>query len=256
MRREHTNYLMQCWKRRRFGDGVKFLGRPLRVALYRLRRSAGRAGAAGDPAAGSGRGEALDGRVHGVFAEPPRCGEALPCDARLRAEVEGQLRGVYRLAGGAYRQLMAAGAGEVSLSGLTDGEDVHCWHRLYWAVRYARAAWAGHDRALEALRGQLTAWLDGRKSGEADAAYTLAERICSIAEVLFWASTREPGLTEEFRLKLKQQARRDARLGSVLGSGRAILNLPRAVVVVVVVVVGQPPEAALARQMRKPASPC
>jgi hypothetical protein len=150
--------------------------------------------------------------VHGVFAEPARVGEGLTCDARLRAEVDGQLRGVYRLAGGAYRQLKAAGAGEVSLQGLTDGEDVHCWHRLYWAVRYARAAAAGHDKALGALRERLTAWLDGRKSGEAYAAYTAAERICSIAEVLFWSSACEPGLTEEFRLKLKQQVRRDARL--------------------------------------------
>ncbi len=213
--REHTNFLLQCCKRRRFGDGAKFLTRPLRVSLYRLRRRAASKAAIAEATATTADDAAgLDGRVHGVFA--PLCvkGEKVLEDGLLAMDVDAQLRGVYRLAGGAYRPLVPPGATEVSLQGLLDSEDVHCWHRLYWAGRFARAAAAGHEKALDALIVQLTAWLDGpqKHCRESQAAYTLAERICSIAEVLFWTAAGERGLPEALTLQLKSQSRRDARL--------------------------------------------
>ena len=124
---EHTNFLLQCCKRRRFRDGARFLARPLRATLYRLRRRAARPAAAAGPARMDDLGgESVDGCVHGVFVPLPVAGAALGCDARLMAEVDGQVLGVCRLAGGGYFRRKPGEAASLAVRALPDAEDRHC----------------------------------------------------------------------------------------------------------------------------------
>lgn len=185
--REQTNFLMQCCRTAHFGDGATFLARPLRASLYRWKLRTTASVSASRITIPDPSPPTFDSAVHTLFADPPRPGERLPDEPRLLVDAQSQLQGLFRLAGGAIRPIRTGDGGAASLLSLNDPEDRHSWHRLYWAVRYAEAAALGLDDASSALHRELAAWLESVPSAEAQAAYTISERICCLAEVLFWA---------------------------------------------------------------------
>lgn len=135
-------------------------------------------------------GVSLASEIHNLFAGhgsyPPRLVE----ETGLFAEVEQQMVGVFRLAGGAYFDMRK------SLSDVQDIEHLHAYHRLYWAVRYARAVFRGHAGSLDALKRDLSAWMSQAWEGDVAVAapYTTSERIASLCEVLLWL--KQAGLPE------------------------------------------------------------
>jgi Heparinase II/III-like protein/Heparinase II/III N-terminus len=206
--RERANFLRQCWKQRRVRDGVRFLANPASTRVHRLRKqlyrilSPKRPQQPALPSPGSWN-PGVTG--HAIFNGRLPEGDTLAGVDALWADIDQQLQGNFRLAGGGYRKLDPNHPGP-----FTDAEDLHSYHRLYWAARYARASAFGHPSAQTALIRELGPWLDRGSEGDeiAMAAYTVAERITSLAEILFWAG--ETGLPGEFVVRIKRQAARDA----------------------------------------------
>jgi hypothetical protein len=231
---EHKNYLQQCWKTQRFGDSARFLGRPLRTSFYRLRRWARRSQARIEPAT-KVTAKPMTAEIHPVFRDAVPQRIAVTGIDLLFRDADRQLEGNYRLAGGAYRHLDGSRAAD-----LEDQEDRHSYHRLYWAARYARAAAFGHAAATPALYRELTAWLgsSGSAGDDAGAAYSVAERIASLAEVLFWTATEAPAefaarIPAKFVASVKERIWIDASLLSAniehrLGVHNHLLNNARA----------------------------
>ena len=195
---ERSNFLRQCWRTRRWKDGVGTLLLPLRMSLYRLRKEAlgrnKRNGIASIPNHSAAQQiPAFTSDVHPIFCNPP---SILKEPFRLEilfAEADAQLRGIFRLAGG-----RAASLDEATIESSKDPEDAHAYHRLYWALRYAQAASFGHTGAQQGFLRDLTRYLDGRWESSAIAAwpYTTAERIGSLTAILFWIDySRIPTLT-------------------------------------------------------------
>ena len=100
---------------------------------------------------------------------------------RLFSDVDKQIRGEFRLAGGAYHKIKFGAADQ-----FTEPEDAHAFDRLYWAARYARAAAFGHPDAIMQLRLSWVKWLIIPHGPVSFAPYTIAERIASLSECLFW----------------------------------------------------------------------
>ena len=227
---ERINLLRRCWETRRFLEGLHILVRPARAWLYRLGKrtrrkptvSLERRTADAAPCFGNAVSPVFAGRMNNF--ETPHDLEA------LFREVEQQLRGVFRLAGSDYR-----------ISGLDvsrrwlDAEHGHAFHRLYWAVRYAQAAGFGHASAAEGFERDWNVWRHESSRDEtlAHAAYTVSERIASLAESLYWLPGPAVGALV---LQLKEQMWTDACMLSKsiefhLGVHNHLLNNARALFV-------------------------
>jgi hypothetical protein len=138
----------------------------------------------------------------------------------LFRDVDRQIRGEFRLAGGGYKSVQFDAADQFS-----EVEDRHALHRLYWAARYARAAAFGHPDAIAALRSSWTKWFRIAHGPVAFATYTLAERIASLSECLFWSRHCTGGLTADEISSMKRQTWKDAyRLSANIESGLGVHN--------------------------------
>jgi len=184
---ERSNFLKQCRRNRRWLEFGREWVRPARHTLYRVRRRLLARGES-DSAVGLGapqtrRDEAFDENVADVFVENPSLAGPLTGTDTLFDEVDRQLDGTYRLAGGRSHALTPG-----ILEGLRDFEDHHAYHRLYWAVRYAQAAALRHPQSEQGLVRDLTRWFDTDWTGDRciGTAYTTSERIVSLVETLFW----------------------------------------------------------------------
>ncbi len=226
MTAEQTNYLQRCMRVYRFGDTLRFLSLPMRQSLFKVRKLVRRNGnrnvsaAIGDPAALPATTEirtAFGGAWSGT-------GESGAVDTLLR-DADEQIAGTYRLAGA--RQWLCD---PDRIETLADVEDKHAYHRLYWAVRFARAAAFGHKQAAAALEKELRSWLSRRHDPcVAMNSYTVSERIASLGETLFWA----PRISGDLVLRIKQEIWKDARhlaanLEYELGVHNHLLNNARA----------------------------
>lgn len=177
---------------------------PVRLPVYRLRKQAFRQrySTAARPEASCGPVDVSEAKVQSPFTSALPAPEQVDGLKSLFDEVNAQLRGNLRLSGG---RSLPVDPG--SLDQLEDAEDRHAYHRLRWAVRYARAAAYGHAGALEALAAAMQPWF--AKDWSADpcygSPYTVAERIASLAECLVWA----PGLrVAEWKKQIVEDARR------------------------------------------------
>jgi hypothetical protein len=139
---------------------------------------------------------------------------------RLFQDVDRQIRGEFRLAGGGYKSVQFEAADQFS-----ELEDRDALHRLYWAARYARAAAFGHPVAIAALQSSWRKWLQIARGTGAFAAYTLAERIASLSECLFWTRHCSGGLDANEICSMKLQIWTDAHhLSSQIESGLGVHN--------------------------------
>ena len=224
---ERSNFLRQCWRTGRWGDGVGTLLLPLRMSLYGMRKDVLRP--RGKPVQSARLPEheappAFSKDIFPLFGEnaPAVMGDNAMDLQALFAEVDSQIQGIYRLAGGRTVRLDIA-----NLDALEDAEDHHAYHRLYWALRYAMAAAYGHQHAGKALAEALPQWMDGRWSDSAVAAwpYTVAERIASLTSILFWIGRSGGSATASLVVPIKRQVWSDARqLSATIEYGLGLHN--------------------------------
>jgi Heparinase II/III N-terminus/Heparinase II/III-like protein len=211
---EQRAFLRRSLAERRVSDGLKYLAQPLRVSLYRMRKQGRRAPVRRLPVP-----YAIPNGLRVRAARAPFLPVLDPDILRpLFAEVDAQLGGTFRLAGAVVRRIAIE-----NTTGLTDEEEIHGLHRLQWAVRYAQAAAFGRPDALSGLVRDLSRWFEGAadRSTLASWPYTLAERISSFKEVLFWA----PTLSRELELQIAEQVWQDAQqLSATIEYGLGIHN--------------------------------
>ena len=126
---------------------------------------------------------------------------------RLFAEVDGQLAGKCRLAGGRVQNLAA-----VPVETLNDAEDQHAYHRLYWIARYATAAFFGHQGAERELIAGFEGWTNSEWETSLIARwpYTVAERIASLTTALFWIESNKGVSLATLIVPMKRQIWCDA----------------------------------------------
>src|SRR5205807_10289452 len=112
---EQRNFLSQCWRRNRWAEGLGDLMLPVRRSVWRLRRRQRHAEAAraATPA------PELSPEIHRLFSDTAGAPGGLASEV-LFAEIDLQLEGVYRLAGGRSTRLYAG-----ALENLPDPEDRH-----------------------------------------------------------------------------------------------------------------------------------
>lgn len=178
---ERINFLVQCLRNFYWKAALDEVIYPPRYILYRLRKVF-RAKPAG-PIQAPLPTRVVSAEIQDIFVSEVAIPSSLDGLTQLFADVEKQLQGVYRLAGGGYLQV-----NQDDLSSFADLENSHAFHRLYWAVRYAQAAFAGHAQAEDALVKELRNWLaiDWSHDNAFYASYTVSERIASLGEILFW----------------------------------------------------------------------
>jgi hypothetical protein len=230
---ERRNYLKRCRQERRWRELGRELARPLRYRLYQLKQDVlGRNGVADRIRfqIGIDTESVLTPAIPDVFAGNVALPARLEGVQRLFEDVDLQLAGTYRLAGGACYQLDLERLGE-----LADYEDHHAYQRLYWANRYAQAAALGHPRAEAGLVQDLGTWLARDWSADRRIAYpyTTSERIASLAETLFWIKRGRLSGASSLLVPIKRLIWRDALhlAGSIeyrLGPHNHILNNARA----------------------------
>lgn len=183
---ERRNYLKRCFREQRWRELGRELVRPLRYRLYQVKQGAFGTRAQGGPLrfdVGLEQAPELTPDVPDVFAGAAVGTSQLELAEHLNRDVDDQLRGYYRLAGGGrYRVDLE------KLDGLEDFEDHHAYHRLYWTGRYAQAAALGHPGAEDGLLKELGRWINADWSNDRRIAYayTTSERIASLIESLFW----------------------------------------------------------------------
>jgi hypothetical protein len=241
---ERNNFLNRCWRTGRWAEGVAMLLLPVRLPIYRFRKTALRRKVrtarirAAMPGA---KADEFTTTVHAPFGALPEPGAVDGLDA-LFNEAKGQMMGEYRLAGGRTVRVDAG-----ALDEMEDGEDHHAYQRLHWAVRYSQAAAFGCPGAMEALERDLSAWLSTNWENDSVYSwpYTLAERIASLAECLVWTPELPVGA-------IKQQIWQDAsRLASTieysLGVHNHLLNDARGLFIASAAI----PERAEAREWRE-----
>lgn len=207
---ERANYLKQCWRTGRLQEGLREWSYPTRHRFYRWRQnlpSRTKPNLRFRFEHGSTPGN-WNAEVPDLFASPsfpPNL--AVDGLEYLFDEVDTQLQGTYRLAGGHYQCVR-----ELDLATLPDNEQHHAYHRLCWAVRYAWAAAFGHLQAEIGLRHDLERWLSTDWSRDRRVAYpyTTAERIASLAEVLFWIRYRNLAEGRKLIRLVKQRVFLDA----------------------------------------------
>jgi len=210
---ERSNFLRQCWRTGRWKDGVGTLLFPLRMSLYQWRRNVSaqrsrkRNGEAVPATHLAAPMPAFSPEVHSIFFEAGASADAKVDLRDVFAEADAQLRGVYRFAGGRCDRFDPD-----TVEMRADSEDVHSFHRLYWARRYAVAAAFGHAGAQEALLADLRQWLDSRwiSSPIASWPYTVAERIASLTTTLFWIHRGGSSKLLALIPQVKQQLWKDA----------------------------------------------
>ena len=95
---------------------------------------------------------------------------------------------------------------------LTDAEDQHAYHRLYWIARYATAAFFGYQGAERELIAGFERWTNGEweTSPIARWPYTVAERIASLTTSLFWIESSKAVSLAALIVAMKRQIWRDA----------------------------------------------
>ena len=229
---EHANFLRQCLKQGHLRDGLRFLASVSRTSFYRFRKR--RFGPLLKPRRFEANRQnelpAIITSARSVEFETSQDCPSLAGLDRLFYDVDLQLAGHYRLAGGAYQQVDSS-----TIHLLDDPEDQHAYHRLYWAVRYAKAAAFGHRASSDALHGDLMPWLlNSSAFGKISrAAYTVSERIASLSEVLFWGRFGNSHQSSTLVSSVEQQIRLDAEYLSqnieyTLGVHNHLLNNARA----------------------------
>lgn len=224
---ERSNFLRQCWRTRHWKDGVGTLLLPLRMSLYQLRREVARSTSKPRSVAPQMAETAIVEpsfceTVHPIFCELGDIDASRLFVAPLFAEVNAQLEGTWRLAGGRRAAFNAA-----TIESREDVEDVHAYHRLYWALRYAEAAAFGHSRAAEALVSGLAQWLNSKDSESPVASwpYTVAERIASLSAILVWIQQSKNDALFALIVPVKSQIWKDAlRLSSTVEFGLGVHN--------------------------------
>lgn len=205
---ERRNYLKQCWLTRRYLEWGRAIFYPFRYLAYRWYRD-------------FVSHEPLNYPFVSMLKDTPPISQDIPpifLDDRLSIpeqiadkaflfkEVDWQLDGVFRLAGGAYCTVKNLD------QDCADIENLHAYHRLYWAVRYARAAACGHSRAAEGLEKGLSDWFACPWERDVTVAtpYTTSERIASLAETLFWIKQGNSSHLKELVVPIKQRIYLDA----------------------------------------------
>jgi len=212
---EVRNFLRSSVASGHWNDGARMCYRILRSALRRRSQSV------------SCRWDSAVERPP-ILSSPADPSQELIGIVRLFHEVDSQCKGVFRLAGAGYHPI-------VHVDDLPDQEDRAAYHRLYWMSRYACAAALGHDRAFASLQRDWEHWLEQRwhHSSFSMAAYTMSERICSIAETLFWLDRTLEHEADWLTSQLEEQIAQDAsalmlRLETHLGVHNHLLNNARA----------------------------
>ncbi|MBV9743967.1 MAG: heparinase II/III family protein [Acidobacteriia bacterium] len=150
--------------------------------------------------------------------------------------------GEYRLAGGKRRVLPPP-----QIPHTLQGEDRHAYHRLYWAVRLSEAAAFGCASAAARLERDITGWFatDWQDDSAAQWPYTVAERLASLAEVLFWISAAKVNVSPTLVALAKQRMRLDAEILFAnieyrLGIHNHILNNARGLYIASAALAGYP----------------
>jgi hypothetical protein len=204
-----------------WSQGVRIAAAPLRSSLYRLRRRMGRISVSGvlafsEPASVP----TFSCEIHPLFVPEAKDLQRTVGLEQLFADVDKQIEGVFRLAGGGCRRVELE-----SISQLSEAEDRHAVERLYWMARYARAGAFGHCDALTALRRSWTKWLGIAHGPIAFEAYTVAERIGSLSESLFWVRHCNAGTCADEIVSMKRQIWKDAhRLSANIEYGLGVHN--------------------------------
>ncbi len=182
---------------------------PARMRLYRMRRAISRraSGPHHIQSVSAVKSPPVGADIVPVFALRPAEITSVEGLDTLLTEVRFQLQGEYRLAGGRRYRLGGSGSADH-----VQGEDRHAYHRLYWAVRYSQAAAFGYQPAGPALIDKLSKWLESNWESDSVAQwpYTLAERIGSLAEVLFWIRSGHIPGAEVLVARSKHRAWQDA----------------------------------------------
>ncbi|MBK9926019.1 MAG: heparinase II/III family protein [Anaerolineales bacterium] len=182
---ERNNYIKQCWKTGRWMDGLQASVYPARYLVYRWYRDLI------SPAEKMKYRLCLQPQeeinftteIPDLFVGSVEELSELFGKEDLYFDVDRHADGIFRLAGGATLSLEKLLSG-----GVEDVEHLHAYHRLYWAVRYARGVFCGHVNAFQSLKHDLSSWMSHSWDGDIAVAtpYTTSERIASLAEVLFW----------------------------------------------------------------------
>lgn len=201
-RAEQKNFLSQCWQTGHWRDGINTLLLPLRVPAYRFRKSLLRRRDAATVAAMLESPPDFNVEVRPLFSKRVAAFASIVPPQSVFTDVDRQLCGIYRLAGGRYHHVNPD-----AVQDLEDAEDRHAWDRLYWITRYSQGAAFGHARAGEGLSRDWLQWLrTQRKHPVTMTAYTIAERIASLCESMYWL-----GNDERFISSFKRQIWKDAR---------------------------------------------
>jgi hypothetical protein len=202
-------------------ESVRIVTRPLRSSVRRsiarsVRRPVRRSAEYVDPALVP----EFSSNIHSLYVHEVADFELATGLERLFSDVDRQIRGEFRLAGGGYRSVPFD-----TTDPLSEVEDFHALHRLYWAARYVRAAAFRHPEAIEALRDSWIKWVRMAHGPAAVAPYTLAERIASLSECLFWARHCTDGLNAGEIISMKRQVWKDAhRLSANIEYGLGVHN--------------------------------
>jgi hypothetical protein len=220
---ERINALHRCWETRRLREGLIILFGPLRSAAYRLRKQANnRTRRADKDFIRVGAAPPFPDNIHPVFVNAVTPLGVTDGVSSLFADVEKQIAGVFRLAGGSYCRVDSACRNQWD-----DPEQAHSYNRLYWAVRYAQAAALGHPAALKALRRDWKIWQEQVSNSDVHVAapYTVSERICSLVEVLFWTAQISSPVTGQLASSIKSCIWEDAcRLAATIEYGLGVHN--------------------------------
>lgn len=223
---EQMNAVRQSIHDGDWSRGVKIAMSPMRSSLYRVARGMLRVrkqrhsdATLNEPAGAP----SLSRQIYPLFVANVKNLQAAAGIERLFADVDKQIQGTYLLGGGYRRVALEA------LRRLSEVEDRHGIERLYWMARYARSVAFGHPTAFIALRSSWTKWLQIAHEPIAFEAYTVAERIASLSESLFWLAQYAAAPSADYVVSMKQQIWRDAyrlsrNIEYGLGSHNHLLN--------------------------------
>lgn len=222
---EQMNATRQSILRGDWMQGLRIASMPLRVSLYRLRKNRRKPVArVAVPSPAPSPEPLFSAAIYPLFACPRLDLSASIDVGRLFYDVDQQIEGTFRLAGGTYRRISFE-----NIDRLSEVEDQHAIERLYWLERYARAAAFGHAVAADALQSSWAKWLTAPRSPAAFQAYTAAERICSLSATLLWMRESPVAASAEQIISIKRQAWKDAHflssnIESALGIHNHLLN--------------------------------
>jgi len=203
---EQINAARQSVRRGDWCQGMKTATGPLRSSVFRIGRGLRRT----PPQSGEEKHDSFvvpmfSAHIFPLFVSKAKDLEVPTGLDSLFCDVDRQILGKYRLAGGAYGKV------EFGLSDrFSENEDAHARDRLVWAARFARASAFGHPNALKALRESWKKWLQLSRGTVVSTAYTASERIASISECLFWMNQRAGNADAAEIVSMKGQLWKDA----------------------------------------------